>query len=103
MESYDSDWTDGQRALYDECHRVGGEWAEDPNTPTDDVQYVINLAEADDDSLSDAELDYPPLVDAVVQATGENVTSVPVSHADPSFRGFVDGVRGATAEEVFGL
>ncbi|MCL7456911.1 hypothetical protein AB0J85_08075 [Micromonospora echinofusca] len=103
MESYDEDWTDSQRALYDECHRAGGEWAADPDTPTEDVQHVINLGQADDDTLADAEIDYPPLVDAVTQATGELVTSVPASHDDPGFRGFVDGVRDATADEVFGL
>ncbi|MEV1328666.1 hypothetical protein [Micromonospora costi] len=103
MASYDEDWTDSERALYDECYRYGGEWAEDPATPSDDVQHVINLAEADDDSLGDSELDFPPLVDAVTQATGENVTSVPASHHDPGFRGFVDGVRDATEEDVFGL
>ncbi|MEV4463902.1 hypothetical protein AB0J51_09785 [Micromonospora echinofusca] len=103
MESYDEDWTDSQRALYDECHRAGGEWAADPDTPTEDVQHVINLGQADDDTLADAEIDYPPLVDAVTQATGELVTSVPASHDDPAFRGFVDGVRDATADEVFGL
>ncbi|PZF98306.1 hypothetical protein [Micromonospora deserti] len=103
MESYDEDWTDSQRALYDECYRAGGEWADDPDTPSEDVQHVINLGEADDDTLLDAEIDYPPLVDAVAQATGENVTSVPASHDDPGFRGFVDGARDATADEVFGL
>ena len=103
MDSYADYWTDGQRAVYDECHRAGGEWANDPDTPTEDVQHVINLAEADDDTLGDAETDYPPLVDAVTQATGAPVTSVPVSHDDPGFRGFVDGVRDATADEVFGL
>ncbi|MFC4145017.1 hypothetical protein ACFO0M_02000 [Micromonospora mangrovi] len=103
MESYADDWTDGQRAVYDECHRAGGEWATDPDTPTQDVQHVINLGQADDDTLADAETDYPPLVDAVTQATGVPVTSVPASHDDPGFRGFVDGVRDATADEVFGL
>ncbi|MEU4778210.1 hypothetical protein [Micromonospora sp. NPDC023633] len=103
MENYDEDWTDSQRALYDECHRAGGEWADDPDTPAEDVQHVINLGQADDDTLPDAEIDYPPLVDAVTQATGEIVTSVPASHHDPGFRGFVDGVRDATADEVFGL
>ncbi|MFD6682222.1 hypothetical protein [Micromonospora parva] len=103
MQSYDDDWTDSQRALYDECYRAGGEWAEDPDTPSDDVQHVINLAEADDDALGDAEIDYPPLVDAVTQASGVTVTSVPASHEDPGFRGFTDGVRDATAEDVFGL
>lgn len=97
------DWTDGQRAVYDECHRYGAEWAVDPATPTEDVQHVINLGQADDDIFTDAETDYPPLVDAVTQATGENVTTVPASHDDPGFRGFVDGVRDATADEVFGL
>lgn len=103
MQSYDDDWTDGQRAVYDECYRYGTEWAADPDTPAEDVQHAINLGQADDDAFSDAETDYPPLVDAVTQATGENVTSVPASHDDPGFRGFVDGVRDATADEVFGL
>jgi hypothetical protein len=103
MESYDQDWTDSQRALYDECYRAGGEWADDPDTPTDDVQHVINLAEAGDDSFSDAEIDFPALVDAVTQASGVNVTSVPARHDDPGFRGFTDGVRDATADDVFGL
>ena len=103
MKSYDEDWTDGQRAVYDECYQAGTEWAGDPDTPTEDVQHVINLEEADEDTLPDAETDYPPLVDAVAQATGENVTSVPTSRSDPGFRGFVDGVRDAMADEVFGL
>ncbi|MCW3841327.1 hypothetical protein ONA70_14595 [Micromonospora yasonensis] len=103
MQSYDDDWTDGQRAVYDECYRYAAEWVGDPDTPTDEVQHVINLGQADDTSFTDAETDYPPLVDAVTQATGENVTSVPASHDDPAFRGFVDGVRDATADEVFGL
>ncbi|MFR9776438.1 hypothetical protein ACL02O_10325 [Micromonospora sp. MS34] len=103
MQSYDDDWTDGERAVYDECYRYGTEWAGDPDTPTEDVQHVINLGQADDDSFTDAETDYQPLVDAVTQATGENITSVPASHDDPGFRGFVDGVRDATADEVFGL
>ncbi|MEU4675460.1 MULTISPECIES: hypothetical protein [Micromonospora] len=103
MRNYDDDWTDSQRALYDECYQAGGEWAEDPDTSSDDVQYVINLAEGDDDSLGDAELDYPPLVDAVTQATGENITSVPASHDDPAFRGFLDGVRDAVGDDTFGL
>ncbi|WP_406046017.1 hypothetical protein OG799_16970 [Micromonospora sp. NBC_00898] len=103
MASYDEDWTDGQRAVYDECRQAGTEWAGDPDTPSDDVQHVINLAEADDDTFGEAETDYPPLVDAVTQATGATVTSVPLSHHDPGFRGFVDGVRDATADEAFGL
>ncbi|MGR6318394.1 hypothetical protein Q2K19_00830 [Micromonospora soli] len=103
MKSYDEEWTDGERAIYDECYQAGAEWADDPDTPSDDVQHVINLAEADDDVFDDAETDYRPLVDAVTQATGENLTSVPLSHADPGFRGFTDGVRDATAEDVFGL
>ncbi|MEU0154553.1 hypothetical protein [Micromonospora fulviviridis] len=103
MQSYDDDWTDGQRGVYDECYRAGADWAGDPDTPTDDVQQVINLGQADDDAFTDAEIDFPPLVDAVAEATGENVTSVPASHADPGFRGFTDGVRDATADEVFGL
>lgn len=103
MVEYDTDWTEDQRGLYDECYRVGQEWAEDPDTSPDDIQQVINLAEADDDAFDSAEIDYPPLVDAVTQVTGENVTSVPASHSDPGFRGFVDGVRAAIADDVFGL
>ncbi|MEU5564206.1 MULTISPECIES: hypothetical protein [Micromonospora] len=103
MRNYDDDWTDSQRALYDECYQAGSDWAQDPETPSDDVQYVINLAEGDDDSLGDSELDYPPLVDAVTEATGENITSVPASHDDPAFRGFVDGVRDGIADDTFGL
>ncbi|SCL23913.1 hypothetical protein GA0070624_2821 [Micromonospora rhizosphaerae] len=103
MKSYDDDWTDGERAVYDEVYQAGVEWADDPDTPSEDVQHVINLGEADDDTFGDSETDYPPLVDAVTEATGENVTSVPASHSDPGFRGFVDGVRDATADEVFGL
>jgi hypothetical protein len=103
MQSYDDDWTDGQRAVYDECYQAGADWAGDPETPSEDVQTVINLGQADDDTFGDSETDFPPLVDAVTQATGENLTSVPASHADPAFRGFVDGVRDATADEVFGL
>ncbi|MFC3501690.1 hypothetical protein ACFOOK_12065 [Micromonospora krabiensis] len=103
MANYDDDWTDSQRALYDECYQAGGDWAEDPDTSSDEVQYVINLAEGDDDSIGDSEIDFGPLVDAVTQATGENATSVPATHEDPAFRGFTDGVRDATSDDVFGL
>ncbi|MBY8874802.1 hypothetical protein K7640_23515 [Micromonospora sp. PLK6-60] len=103
MESYHEDWTDGQRAVYDECYRAGAEWAADPDTPDEDLQHLINLGQADDDTLADSEIDHPALVDAVTQATGENVTSVPASHDDPGFRGFTDGVRDAVSDEVFGL
>ncbi|MEV6816304.1 hypothetical protein AB0M52_29885, partial [Micromonospora sp. NPDC051296] len=30
-----------QRALYDECYRAGADWADDPATPSEDVQHVI--------------------------------------------------------------
>ncbi|MBO4207235.1 hypothetical protein [Micromonospora echinofusca] len=103
MDGYDEDWSADQRALYDECRRAGQEWAADPDTPPDDLQHVINLAEADDDAFDLAEIDYPPLVDAVAEVTGENITSVPASHTDPAFRGFVDGVRETVADDVFGL
>ncbi|MFV2100809.1 hypothetical protein [Micromonospora sp. LOL_024] len=103
MESYHEDWSDSQRALYDECYRAGADWADDPDTPSEDVQQVINMAEADDDTLADVEIDFPSLVDAVTQATGEVVTTVPASHEDPSFKGFVDGARDSTSGEVFGL
>ncbi|MCZ7419908.1 MULTISPECIES: hypothetical protein [unclassified Micromonospora] len=103
MESYHEDWTDSQRALYDECYRAGADWADDPDTPSEDVQHVINLAEADDDTLADAETDFAPLIDAVTEATGEVVATVPASHEDPGFKGFVDGVRDGASDETFGL
>ncbi|MEQ4300256.1 hypothetical protein ABNF97_02480 [Plantactinospora sp. B6F1] len=103
MRNYDDDWTEDQRALYDECYDLGEAWAGDPETDTDQLQDVINLAEADDDELADVDLNYPPLVDAVAEATGEQVTSVTADRDDPAFRGFVDGVRQGVEEDVFGL
>ncbi|MDG4786906.1 hypothetical protein O7626_13355 [Micromonospora sp. WMMD1102] len=103
MRNHDDVWTEDQRALYDECYDLGEAWAADPETDTDQLQDVINLAEADDDELADVELDYPPLVDAVAEATGEQVASVTADRDDPAFRGFVDGVREGAEEDVFGL
>ncbi|GAA3750720.1 hypothetical protein GCM10022225_38780 [Plantactinospora mayteni] len=103
MRNYDDDWAEDQRALYDECYDLGEAWAGDPATDTDQLQDVINLAEADDDELADVELGHPPLVDAVAEATGEQVTSVTADRNDPAFRGFVDGVRQGAEEDVFGL
>ncbi|MEV4626496.1 hypothetical protein AB0J90_09455 [Micromonospora sp. NPDC049523] len=103
MPDYDDDWTDDQRGLYDECYSIGHAWATDQDTSADDLQQVLNLAEADEDDLGDVELDYPPLVDAVAETTGETVTSVTADREDPAFRGFVDGARDGAAEDVFGL
>ncbi|MFI6759222.1 hypothetical protein ACIBF5_08775 [Micromonospora sp. NPDC050417] len=103
MPDYDSDWTDDQRGLYDECYSIGHAWATDQDTSADDLQQVLDLAEADDDDLGDVELDYPPLIDAVAEAIGETVTSVTADRDDPAFRGFVDGARDGAAEDVFGL
>lgn len=103
MKEYDDGWTADQRGLYDESYSIGYTWAGDPDTPVDDTQQVINLAEADDEELGGVDLEYPPLVDAVAEATGEDVMSVPARRDHPAFRGFVDGARDATAGEVFGL
>lgn len=59
MPDYDDDWTDDQRGLYDECYSIGHAWATDQDTSADDLQQVLNLAEADEDDLGDVELDYP--------------------------------------------
>jgi hypothetical protein len=93
VKNYDSDWTDDQRALYDECYAIGHAWAEDADTPPDQLQQVLDLAEADDEDLGGLDIDYPPLVDAVAEATGEDVTTVPATHEDPGFRGFAEGAR----------
>lgn len=103
MKEYEGGWTEDQRGLYDESYAIGHAWADDPDTPVGDTQEVINLAEADDDELGGIDLAYPPLVDAVAQVTGENVTSVPARRDHPAFRGFVDGARDAVAGDVFGL
>jgi hypothetical protein len=103
VKNYDSDWTDLQTALYDECYDIGHAWATDPDTPADDLQPVLNLAEADDDDLTGAYINYAPLVDAVSDATGQDLTSVPATREDPGFRGFVDGARDGAAEDVFGV
>ena len=103
MKEYEDDWTEDQRALYDECYALGEAWAKDPDTPADQLQDVLNLAEADDDELGLVDITYPPLVDAVAEATGEEVTSVTASRDDPAFRGFVDGAREGAEEDVFGL
>jgi hypothetical protein len=103
VKEYESDWTEDQRGLYDESYAIGYTWATDPDTPVDETQEVLNLAEADDDELGGLDLEYPPLVDAVAEATGEDVMSVPARRDHPAFRGFVDGARDATAGDVFGL
>nr|MDT0661253.1 hypothetical protein [Micromonospora sp. DSM 115978] len=103
MPDYDEDWTEEQRALYDECYAIGQGWSDDPDTPSDELQEVINLAEADDDDLAGVDIDYAPLVDAVTEATGETATSVPARHGDPAFEGFVAGARDGAADDVFGL
>ncbi|GAB3818617.1 hypothetical protein [Micromonospora zhanjiangensis] len=103
MKDYHSDWTEEQSAVYDEAYRVGQEWAQDPETPVDEQQRVVNLAEADEDDLADVEIEYQPLVDAVADATGVDLASVPASRDDPGFAGFVDGVRDAVAGDTFGL
>ncbi|MEO3745721.1 hypothetical protein [Plantactinospora sp. B5E13] len=103
MKDYDDDWTEDQRALYDECYDLGESWAADPDTPADELQDVLNLAELDEDELGEVDLTYAPLVDAVAEATGEQVTSVTADRDDPAFRGFVDGARDGAEESVFGL
>lgn len=97
MKEYEGSWTEDQRGLYDESYEIGYAWADDPDTPIDETREVLSLAEADDDELGGLDLEYPPLVDAVAQATGENVMSVPARRDHPAFRGFIDGARDATA------
>jgi hypothetical protein len=103
VKDYDDDWSEDQRALYDECYALGESWAADPDTPADELQDVLNLAELDDDELGEVDLTYAPLVEAVAEATGEQVTSVTADRDDPAFRGFVDGTRDGAEETVFGL
>lgn len=103
VKEYEDGWTEDQRGLYDESYAIGYTWADDPGTPVDETQRVLDLAESDDDELGGTELEYPPLVDAVAQATGENVMSVPARRDHPAFRGFVDGARDAVSGDVFGL
>lgn len=103
MKSYHSDWTEDQTAVYDESYGIGQDWARDPETPSEELQQVINLAEADEDDLDGVELAYEPLIDAVSDATGEVVQSVPASKDDPGFTGFVDGARDAAAGDTYGL
>lgn len=103
MPNHDEEWTEEQRALYDECFALGQAWADDPDTPFDQLQEVINLAEADEDDLHGVDIGYPPLVDAVAEATGETVTSVSAHWDDPAFRGFVEGAREGASDDVFGL
>lgn len=103
MPDYDDEWTDDQRALYDECFAIGQAWADDPETPADQLQEVINLAEADEDDLHGVDIDYQPLIDAVTEATGDAVPSVPARRSDPAFQGFVAGARDSAADDVFGL
>ncbi|MEV4759604.1 hypothetical protein AB0J86_31535 [Micromonospora sp. NPDC049559] len=103
MRNYDDDWSDDQRGLYDESYDIGEAWAKDPDTSSDELQDVINMAEADDDELGDMELTHPALVDAVANATGELQDSITADRDDPAFRGFTDGVRDGAEADVFGL
>ncbi|MFC7549180.1 hypothetical protein [Plantactinospora sp. GCM10030261] len=103
MKTYHSDWTEEQSAVYDESYGIGQAWARDPETPSEDLQQVVNLAAADDDDLDGVELSYPPLVEAVSDATGRLVESVPAMKHEPGFAGFVDGARDAVSRDVFGL
>ena len=102
MAGYDTDWSEDQRAVYDECYRVGQQWAVDNDADPAQVRQMVELANADPDELDNSELDLAPLVDAVSEVTGEVVTTVTVDAGDPAFRGFVDGVRDAAEDDVFG-
>ena len=102
MAGYDEDWSEDQRAVYDECYRAGQQWAVDNEADPQEVRRMVALADADPDTLDNSELDMAPLVDAVSDATGEVVTTVTVDASDPAFRGFVDGVRDAAEDDVFG-
>ncbi|MFB9234930.1 hypothetical protein ACFFWC_05185 [Plantactinospora siamensis] len=103
MKNYQSDWTEEQSAVYDESYGIGQDWANDPGTPSEDLQQVINLAEADEADLDGMELRYEPLVEAVSDATGRVVESVPATRDDPAFAGFVEGARDAASDDTFGL
>ncbi len=103
VRDYDSDWTDDQRALYDECFALGEMWAADPDTSADQLRQILELAEADEDTLADVEISHPPLLDAVAEVTGETVLSVTADRDDPAFRGFIDGSREGAEGDVFGL
>lgn len=104
VRNYDNSWTEDQTGLYDECYTAGHAWAADPDTPTGELQAVLTLAELDDEFLTGEEIDYPPaLVDAVTDAIGESVNTVPATREHPGFRGFVDGARDGAVGEEFGL
>jgi hypothetical protein len=103
VRDYDSTWSEEQTAVYDECYTAGHAWAQDPDTATGEMRAVVELAEQDEESLTGEEIDQPPaLVDAVTDATGEDLTSVPATRENPGFRGFVDGARDAAMVEEFG-
>lgn len=103
MRDYDPTWTEEQTAFYDECYTAGHVWAQDPDTATGEVRMVVELAEQDERFLTGEEIDQPPaLVDAVTDAIGEAVSTVPATREHPGFRGFVDGARDAATVEEFG-
>lgn len=103
MRNYDDSWTEDETAVYDECYTAGHAWTEDPDTPTGELQTVLELAEQDDEFLTGEDIDYPPaLVDAVTEAIGEKVNTVPATREHPGFRGFTDGARDGAAGEEFG-
>jgi hypothetical protein len=103
VRNYDSSWTADQTGLYDECYTAGHAWAEDADTPTVELQTVLELAEQDDELLTGEDMNYPPaLVEAVSDAIGEYVNTVPATRENPGFRGFLDGVHDGAAGEEFG-
>jgi hypothetical protein len=103
VRDYDRGWSEDQTAFYDECYTAGHAWAQDPDTAAGEVRMVVDLAEQDDEFLTGEEISDPPaLVDAVTEAIGEQVSTVPATREHPGFRGFTDGVRDAAAVEEFG-
>ncbi|MGA3541113.1 hypothetical protein [Melissospora conviva] len=102
MAGYDTDWSDDQQGVYDDCYRAGQQWAVDNDADPEEVRRMVELANAAPDTLDNSELDIAPLSDAVAEVTGEVVTTVTVDASDPAFRGFVDGVRDAAEDDVFG-
>ena len=103
VRNYDDSWTEDETGVYDECYTAGHAWAEDPDTPTGELQAVLELAEQDDEFLTGEDIDHPPaLVDAVTDAIGERVNTVPATREHPGFRGFTDGAHDGAAGEEFG-
>jgi hypothetical protein len=104
VRDYDRNWTEEQTAVYDECYTAGHAWAQDPDTASGELRAVVELAEQDDEFLTGEGIDQPPaLVDAVADATGEDIVTVPATRENPGFRGFIDGARAGAAVEEFGL